>query len=199
MKALIVVDMQNDFVKGGSLEVKDGEKITPIINDLIAKYKKNKDIVIATRDFHPKNHISFASTHKKEPFDIIEVSYGEQQLWPDHCVQGTTGAEFVKDLDIKNIDRIIEKGTNKYIDSYSGFFENDGNTQTELDEYLRANRIKEMEVVGLALDYCVGYTAIDAAKLGYKVSINLKGTKPINEDISEIKKKFKKLNIELLG
>ena len=198
MKALIVVDMQNDFIKGGNLPIDDGEKIIPFINTLINKYKKNSDLVIATRDLHPQNHISFASTHNKQPFDIIDVSYGKQQLWPDHCVQGTNGAKFVSNLNIKNINKIIDKGTNQYIDSYSGFCDNDGKSQTQLDEYLHANNVTEVEIVGLALDYCVAYTAIDAAKLGYNVSINLQGCKPINKDTSELFNKFEKLNIKLL-
>jgi nicotinamidase/pyrazinamidase len=130
--------------------------------------------------------------------DIIDVSYGKQQLWPDHCLQNTDGAAFVEELNSQCFNKIIQKGTNPYIDSYSGFFENDGITATQLDLYLRSENIKEILVVGLALDYCVAYTAVDAAKLGYKVSIDLNATRSINPDIKSLLEKFEKLNINLI-
>lgn len=199
MKALIVIDVQNDFVEKGSLAVKNGMQILDTINKIINEYHTKGNLIVATKDFHPVNHISFASSHKgKEIFEIIDVVYGKQQLWPDHCVQNTNGSDFVKELNDKYFDKVILKGTNLAVDSYSGFFENDSKSETGLNSYLKSKNITELLMVGLALDYCVAYTAMDAAKLGYKVTIDLRGTKPINEDTKELFEKFKKLSINLI-
>lgn len=167
-KALIIVDLQRDFCPGGSLAVKDGDSIVPAVNSLAKSFDK----VVATRDWHPKNHISFASNHPgKKVQEILKTGDIEQVLWPDHCVPGTPGAEFHPDLDQRKLDLIINKGTSPKLDSYSGFFENDHLTPTGLDGYLKNLGINDLAVCGLATDYCVFYTVMDAIKLGYKVDL----------------------------
>ena len=199
MKALILVDIQNDFSDNGSLPVTGSLNMIEYVNELTNKYRLNNDLVVATMDFHPLNHISFASTHKKQPFDVINVSYGEQQLWPDHCIKNTFGSQLIEMLNKNSIDKIIHKGTNIDVDSYSGFFENDNKSQTELDAYLKSKNIKELLIVGLALDYCVAFTAFDAIKLNYDVSIDLKATRAINKNNDELLKKFENHNIKLIN
>ena len=164
MKALIIVDLQNDFCPGGALAVNDGDKIIPIINKLLPKF----DLIVATQDWHPKNHKSFASNHGKKIGEVIDLNGLNQILWPDHCVQGSKGAEFVFTLDAKRIDRIFQKGTDPEIDSYSGFFDNGHKKRTGLDDYLRKKGVDEVYIVGLATDYCVKFTALDAVELGFK-------------------------------
>jgi nicotinamidase/pyrazinamidase len=167
-KALIVIDVQNDFCPGGALEVPQGDDIIERINDLMA----DVDAVILTQDWHPAGHSSFASSHAgKGLYDMIEMPYGPQVLWPDHCVQGTTGGQFHADLSDTAADLIIRKGYNPDIDSYSAFFENDHTTPTGLDGYLRSRGITDVVIVGLALDFCVNYSAVDAAKLGFNVEV----------------------------
>ncbi len=167
-KALIVIDVQNDFCPGGALEVPQGDDIIERINDLMA----DVDAVILTQDWHPARHSSFASSHAgKGPYEMIEMPYGPQVLWPDHCVQGTTGGQFHADLNETAADLIIRKGYNPDIDSYSAFFENDHTTPTGLDGYLRSRGISDVVIVGLALDFCVNYSAVDAAKLGFNVEV----------------------------
>lgn len=167
-KALIVIDVQNDFCPGGALEVPQGDDIIERINDLMA----DVDAVILTQDWHPARHSSFASSHAgKGPYEMIEMPYGPQVLWPDHCVQGTTGGQFHADLSDTAADLIIRKGYNPDIDSYSAFFENDHTTPTGLDGYLRSRGITDVVIVGLALDFCVNYSAVDAAKLGFNVEV----------------------------
>jgi len=166
--ALIIVDVQNDFCPGGALEVKEGDKIIPIINLISSKFYK----VIATQDWHPKDHISFADNYAQHnAFDVIKISDIEQVLWPKHCVMGELGADFHPNLDTRYIDLIIRKGTNRKIDSYSAFFENDKSTITGLEGYLKALSIDSIYVSGLATDYCVFYTAMDGIKLGFNVYI----------------------------
>jgi nicotinamidase/pyrazinamidase len=161
--ALIVVDVQNCFTPGGSLAVKDGDGIIPLINTLAAKFKN----VVLTQDWHTANHISFASQHAgKKPFEAIKLPYGQQVLWPDHCVQGTDGAAIHKDVKIPHAQLVIRKGFNPLVDSYSAFIEADGKSKTGLDGYLKTRGIKSVYVVGLATDFCVGWTAMDARKLG---------------------------------
>ena len=168
MNALLIVDVQNDFCPGGALAVPEGDKVVPVINKLITKF----DVVLNTQDWHPGGHHSFASTHEgKNPFDTIQVDYGEQVLWPDHCKQGTTGAEFHPELNIKASQLVIRKGFRKTIDSYSAFFENDKSTATGLGGYLRERGINTLYVTGLATDFCVKWTVLDAIKEGFLVNV----------------------------
>ena len=165
--ALIVVDMQNDFCPGGALAVAGGKDIVPGINALMDDFRT----VILTQDWHPRHHSSFASSHPgMAPLQMIDMPYGPQVLWPDHCIQGTYGAEFQNKLRTDG-DMILRKGYNAAIDSYSAFFENDHTTPTGLDGYLRTRGITRLTLVGLALDFCVNYSAVDAARLGFDVTV----------------------------
>ena len=168
MKALIVIDVQNDFCPGGALAVPEGDEIVQGINTLMNDF----DAVVLTQDWHPAGHSSFASSHSgKVPYDMIEMPYGPQVLWPDHCIQGSLGAKFHMELHQDRADLIIRKGYNAAIDSYSAFFENDHETPTGLEGYLRTRGISELTMVGLALDFCVNFSAVDAAKLGFGVTV----------------------------
>lgn len=168
-EALIVIDMQNDFCPGGALGVEGGNDIVPGINALMGDFRA----VILTQDWHPAGHSSFASSHPEQnPFSVIDMPYGKQVLWPDHCVQGTDGAAFHAELDTDRADMIIRKGYNPAIDSYSAFFENDHETPTGLKGYLKTRGIERLALVGLALDFCVSYSAIDAAALGFEVGVH---------------------------
>lgn len=161
--ALIVVDVQNCFLPGGSLAVNKGDEIIPLINTIATKFQN----VVMTQDWHTANHVSFASQHKdKKPFEAIKLPYGNQVLWPDHCVQGTDGAAIAKDIKIPQAQLVIRKGFNPKVDSYSAFIEADGKSRTGLAAYLRERRIRTVYVVGLATDFCVAWTAMDARKLG---------------------------------
>ena len=168
MRALIVVDVQNDFCPGGALAVAGGDQIVAQINNVMADY----DAVILTQDWHPSGHSSFASSHEAEVFSNIAMPYGPQVLWPDHCVQGSFGAAFHKDLVTDRADLILRKGYRPGIDSYSAFFENDRSTATGLEGYLKSREILDVTLVGLATDYCVAYSALDAARLGFAVSVD---------------------------
>tara|TARA_B100001173_G_scaffold118966_1_gene103230 strand:+ start:674 stop:1270 length:597 start_codon:yes stop_codon:yes gene_type:complete len=166
--ALLVIDVQNDFCPAGALEVAGGDAIIADINQEMNKY----DCVVLTQDWHPKGHSSFAMSHDgKNPFDLIKMPYGDQVLWPEHCVQGSEGANFHKKLDLDRANAIIRKGANPQIDSYSAFFENDRKTATGLDGYFKSLGIDKINLVGLATDFCVNYSAQDAANLGYRVSV----------------------------
>ncbi|MDZ7659160.1 bifunctional nicotinamidase/pyrazinamidase [Fodinibius sp.] len=168
MKALLIVDVQNDFCPGGALEVPNGDQIIPTINKLSAQF----DVVIQTQDWHPEGHSSFASSHQgKEPFETIEMPYGEQVLWPDHCVQGSQGADFHADLETTRSQLIIRKGFRKDIDSYSAFYENDDSTTTGLTGYLRERNIDTLYAVGLATDFCVKWSVVDGIKEGFNVFV----------------------------
>lgn len=168
MKALLIVDLQNDFCPGGALAVPDGDEIVPTINKLINVF----DIVIQTQDWHPADHSSFASSHEgKDPYDTITVDYGEQVLWPDHCVQGSMGAEFHPDLNPLKTQVIIRKGFRKAIDSYSTFFENDQKTSTGLTGYLKERGITDLYTVGLATDFCVKWSVLDGIDEGFNMYI----------------------------
>ena len=168
MNALIVVDTQNDFCPGGSLAVPDGDKVVPVINKLAETFEQ----IIHTQDWHPAGHHSFASSHSgKKPFDQIEMPYGRQVLWPDHCIQGSRGAEFHPGLDTNRSQLILRKGFRKEIDSYSGFYENDHKTVTGLAGYLNERGIKTLYITGLAADFCVKWTALDACKEGFRVHV----------------------------
>lgn len=167
--ALIVIDVQNDFCPGGALAVTGGDEIVPGINALMAE----ASAVILTQDWHPAGHSSFASRHAgKAPFETTEMPYGTQVLWPDHCVQGSAGAAFHGDLDMTRAEAIIRKGYNPAIDSYSAFFENDHKTPTGLHGLLQERGISRLTMVGLATDFCVKFSAVDAAKLGYDVTVD---------------------------
>ncbi|WP_147126484.1 bifunctional nicotinamidase/pyrazinamidase [Shimia ponticola] len=167
--ALIVIDVQNDFCPGGALEVPGGNDIVEGINAAMAGF----DAVILTQDWHPAGHSSFASSHEgKAPLEMIEMPYGPQVLWPDHCIQGSEGAKFHAGLNTDRADMIVRKGYNPSIDSYSAFFENDHTTPTGLEGYLRTRGITSITCVGLALDFCVNYSAVDAAKLGFDVTVD---------------------------
>ena len=168
MRALIVVDVQNDFCPGGALAVAGGDEIVEQINNRMADF----DAVILTQDWHPAGHSSFASSHKADVFSNIEMPYGPQVLWPDHCVQGSLGAAFHKDLATNRAELILRKGYRPGIDSYSAFFENDRSTATGLEGYLKTRGVRDVTFVGLATDYCVAYSALDAARLGFAVSVD---------------------------
>jgi nicotinamidase/pyrazinamidase len=165
---LLVIDLQNDFCPGGALAVPDGDGIVAAVNRLGQRFSD----VVLTQDWHPPGHSSFASSHDgKAPFETVELSYGTQVLWPDHCVQGTPGAQFHGDLDLPHAELIVRKGFHKDIDSYSAFFENDQKTPTGLGGYLRERGFKRLFLCGLATDYCVNYSALDAAKKGFEVVV----------------------------
>ncbi len=166
--ALLVIDVQNDFCPGGALAVEGGDAIVAPINALMDSF----DAVILTQDWHPAGHSSFATSHDADPMSLIEMPYGPQVLWPDHCVIGSEGAQFHPNLNVNGADMIIRKGYNPAIDSYSAFFENDQTTPTGLHGYLQTRGISALTLVGLATDFCVNYSAVDAAKLGYDVTVN---------------------------
>ena len=177
--ALIVIDVQKDFCENGALAVDEADSVVPVINGMLIDY----EIVCLTQDWHPTGHSSFASSYEnKSPFDLIEVSYGKQVLWPDHCVQGSVGADFHNALNTNLADMIVRKGFNPAIDSYSAFFENDKKTPTGLHGYLQTRQVEKLDLVGLATDFCVAYSALDAAKLDYKVRVIEKATRAIDLD-----------------
>ena len=178
-EALLVIDVQNDFCPKGALAVAGGDMIIQPINAAMDKF----DIVVLTQDWHPTDHKSFASSHaNKEPFDTVVMSYGDQVLWPDHCIQGSVGAGFHPDLNHTRADVIIRKGSNPAVDSYSAFCENDKVTPTGLHGYLKNRDVTKLTLVGLATDYCVAFSALDAAKLGYAVTVRLDMARGIDSD-----------------
>ncbi len=175
--ALLVVDVQNDFCPGGALAVPKGDEIVPLVNRLIEAF----DHVLLTQDWHPKGHSSFASSHKgKAPFSNVTMVYGEQTLWPDHCVQGTRGAEFHASLAWTKAELIIRKGFRPAIDSYSAFYENDRKTPTGLAGYLRERGLGRIVIAGLATDYCIAYSALDAVAHGFEVTVALNACRGID-------------------
>ena len=178
-KALIVIDVQNDFCPGGALAVENGDEIVPLANHLIASH----DHVVLTQDWHPAGHSSFASSHPgKNPFETVEMDYGTQVLWPDHCIQGSQGAEFHADLNWTRAEMVVRKGFRPAIDSYSAFFENDHQTPTGLGGYLKERGFDDVVLCGLATDFCVGFSALDAAKLGFHVSVVMAACRAIDLD-----------------
>lgn len=187
-KALIVIDVQNDFCPGGALAVPGGDEIVPLINSMMPDF----DSVILTQDWHPAGHSSFASSHAgKAPFETTEMPYGTQFLWPDHCVQGLNGAAFHPKLRTDG-DLVIRKGYRPEIDSYSAFFENDQTTPTGLQGYLNERGINDLTMVGLATDFCVAFSALDAARLGFRVKVDLSACRAIDMDAS-LDKAFKNM------
>jgi len=178
-EALIAIDVQNDFCPGGALAVPDGDGIVPSVNSLMADFAT----VVLTQDWHPANHSCFASRHKgSRPFETAEMSYGRQVLWPDHCIEGTHGAAFHDGLEAARADLVIRKGRNPDIDSYSAFFENDRSTPTGLEGYLRTRGIDTLAFVGLATDFCVCHSAVDAVRLGFTVNVTLNLCRAIDLD-----------------
>ena len=181
--ALLIVDMQNDFLPGGSLAVAEGDEILPTIN----KLQKQYDLIVATQDWHPADHASFASQHPgKKVYEMADLAGLPQVLWPDHCVQGSLGAELSTALDQNRISAIFRKGMDPQIDSYSVFFDNGHKKATGLEAYLKGLGIEEVHICGLAADYCVFYSAMDALSLGFKVTIINKATKAISPQGYEI-------------
>ncbi len=184
-RALLVIDIQNDFCEGGSLEVNGAFKVIPVANKLIDKFKKNDDLIVATMDWHPSNHGSFASVSGGNIGEVGELNGVPQVWWPDHCVQNTFGAELHPDL--RPIKNIIHKGTDPGIDSYSGFF-NAAKNKTDLDKFLKDRDIDTLYILGLATDYCVKFTVLDALELGYKVYLIEDGCQGVNLDPFDSKK-----------
>lgn len=179
MRALLAIDVQNDFCPGGRLAVPDGDEVVPLINTIAEGF----DHVLFTQDWHPAGHSSFASSHpSKQPYDRIELEYGEQVLWPDHCIQGSDGAAFHSNLNVRRGELIIRKGFRKEIDSYSAFFENDQSTPTGLTGYLREREIDTLYLAGLALDFCVHWSAVDGINQGFNVVVLEDATRAIDTD-----------------
>ncbi len=168
MRTLLIVDLQNDFCPGGALAVPNGDQVVPVINRLIGRF----DHVLQTQDWHPEGHSSFASSHPgKKPFDTVQMEYGEQVLWPEHCVQGSRGADFHPELNTLKSEVIIRKGFRKEIDSYSTFYENDQKTRTGLTGYLNNKNLSDLYVCGLATDFCVKWSVLDGIKEGFTVKV----------------------------
>lgn len=185
MKTLLLIDVQNDFMPNGALPVAGGDEIVPFINLLMPDY----DLVIATQDWHPKTHQSFAENHLgKQPFDVIDLHGIEQVLWPVHCVQNTWGAELHGDLDKKRLSAIFGKGTQVEVDSYSAFFDNGKRSATGLLNFLDEREVVALDIVGLAADYCVYYSILDALEAGLSVRLLEQGTRPINAALWQEKK-----------
>lgn len=195
--ALIVIDVQNDFCPGGALAVPEGDAIIAGINGMM----KQADAVILTQDWHPAGHSSFASSHPDQaPYSVIKMAYGPQVLWPDHCIQGSNGAAFHPDLDQSCADLIIRKGYNPAIDSYSAFFENDHETPTGLSGYLRERGITRVTLAGLATDFCVAYSAIDARRQGFEATVILEGCRAIDlgGSLAAMTEKMKEAGVALV-
>lgn len=187
MKVLIIVDVQNDFLPGGNLAVDNGATIIPYINSIQNRY----ELIVATQDWHPAQHKSFASQHPQQHvFDVIDLKGITQTLWPDHCIQLTAGALLADSLEQGRIEAIFRKGTHSTVDSYSGFFDNARLRNTGLNGYLKDRGVTEVHICGLAADFCVYYTAMDALQLGYKTAIVSKGTKAIDKDAYMTKKEL---------
>ncbi|MBA2369810.1 MAG: bifunctional nicotinamidase/pyrazinamidase [Candidatus Protochlamydia sp.] len=177
MKALLLVDIQNDFLPGGSLAVEQGNEIIPLVNEMV---RYPFDLIIATKDWHPADHLSFASNHGKKAGQHIQLVGKDQILWPDHCVQQTKGSDFAPGWDHTNIDKVIYKGTNVAIDSYSTFFDNSHLKSTGLEDYLREKGIKDLYIAGLATDYCIKYSVLDAIQLGFNAHVILDACRGVN-------------------
>ena len=197
MKALLIVDVQNDFMPGGSLEVPHGAMIVPPINQL----QKYFDLVVATQDWHPQNHKSFASNHSnKKPFEEIDLQGMKQTLWPDHCVQGTKGAEFHPELETYKIAAIFRKGMDPEIDSYSGFYDNGHKISTGLTGYLKEKGVTEIYFCGLASDICVFYTIKDSLKEGFSATLIEDASRPLSNDaFTSIKNELTKMGVRIIN
>ena len=196
-RALIVIDVQTDFCPGGALAVADGDAILPVVNRMIAQAGH----VVLTQDWHPAGHSSFASSHAgKAPFETIALPYGAQTLWPDHCIQGTAGAAFHPALDWTKAELLIRKGFRPSIDSYSAFYENDHATPTGLAGYLRERGLTDLTLCGLATDYCVAYSALDAAREGFAVTVAMDACRAIdlNGSLATMTEKMKAAGVRLV-
>ncbi|KAA3616597.1 MAG: bifunctional nicotinamidase/pyrazinamidase [Calditrichaeota bacterium] len=190
MHALLLIDIQNDFIPGGALAVKEGDQIVPLANSLQKSFK----LIIATQDWHPQNHGSFAANQPgKNIGEIILLNGLDQILWPVHCVQNTPGAAFHPNLKMDKINRIFPKGTDPEIDSYSGFFDNGHKKDTGLAKYLQQNEVNEVSICGLATDYCVKYTAIDAANLGFKTNVIIDACRGVELNPGDIEKAIREM------
>ncbi|MFP4090010.1 MAG: bifunctional nicotinamidase/pyrazinamidase [Cyclobacteriaceae bacterium] len=177
MDALLLIDIQKDFLPGGSLEVKEGDQVIPVANEL----QQHFELVVATQDYHPRDHGSFAASHEgKKPGDHIELNGLDQVLWPVHCVQGSEGAEFADDLQMGKVEKIFRKGVDSEIDSYSGFYDNGHKRSTGLSDYLKDKGVDRVYIVGLAADVCVKFTALDALKEGFDTVVVKDGTRAVN-------------------
>jgi nicotinamidase/pyrazinamidase len=186
MKALLLIDIQNDFLPGGALAVAKGDEIIQIVNGLQPKF----DLIVATQDWHPKDHKSFASQHKgKNVFEVIDLDGLQQVLWLDHCIQGTPGAEFSDKLEMNKVEAIFRKGTDSHIDSYSGFYDNGHRKTTGLAHYFRGKNVTEVYIAGLAADYCVYYSVKDSLHEGFKTFFIEDATRAINAEAFENTKK----------
>ena len=198
-RTLIMVDIQNDFLPGGALAVPQGDLVVPVANHIMMKF----DLVVATQDWHPADHGSFASQYAgKSPGDHVDLNGIEQILWPDHCIQNTAGAEFAADLDTAGIMYVVRKGMDKGIDSYSGFFDNDHANATGLGDYLRLQEARYIAIMGLATDYCVKFTAFDARKLGYDTALIKEGVRgvEINEgDCENALQSMRTAGVKMIG
>jgi nicotinamidase/pyrazinamidase len=195
---LIIVDVQNDFCPGGALAVPLGDGIVPAVNRLAAEFAH----VVLTQDWHPRGHASFASSHPgKHPFDTINASYGEQILWPDHCVQGTRGAEFHPNLDVPHAELVLRKGFRTAIDSYSAFFENDRHTPTGLVAYLKERRFERVTLCGLATDFCVFYSALDGRQAGFEVTVASDACRGIDMDgsLAQAMRSMNEARVTIIG
>jgi nicotinamidase/pyrazinamidase len=192
MKALLVIDVQNDFLPEGALAVPEGDQVVPVINHLIEQFEH----VIATQDWHPSDHGSFAANHLgKKPGDVILLNDLDQILWPVHCVQGSRGAEFSPLLKTERFERIFQKGTNKGIDSYSGFFDNGHLKSTGLADYLEEKGFDELYLTGLAADYCVKFSALDAIKLGLKTKLGREATRAVNLKPDDLERSLDEMEV----
>jgi len=194
-RALLLVDLQNDFCAGGALAVAEGDSTVDVANTLIAWCQARGEAVVASQDWHPANHGSFASQHQAEPYSQGKLDGLDQTFWPDHCVQQTEGVELHPLLDKHAIDAVFHKGENPNIDSYSAFFDNEHRQKTALDEWLRHHEINELIVMGLATDYCVKYTVLDAIKLGYDVSVITDGCRGVNLNAQDSALAFMEMSV----
>ncbi len=176
MRALLLVDIQNDFAPTGALPVPEGDQVVPVVNGIQDRF----DLVVATQDWHPQDHQSFAVYHGKNPGEMIMLNGIEQILWPVHCVQESTGAKFIAGLNMNRVQKIVQKGLDPQVDSYSGFFDNDHKSATGLGDFLKEKGVEEVYVTGLALDYCVKFTAMDSNQLGFKTKVIVDATRAVN-------------------
>lgn len=197
MKALVILDVQNDFLPGGSLEVNNGDRVIPVINSLIEKF----DLVVATQDWHPSNHLSFASNHEgKEPFEVIQLKDMEQVLWPDHCVQGTKGAEISSEINMNPVQAIFRKGMDPEIDTYSGFYDNGHKKSTGLSGFLKSLDVRQVFVTGLAADVCVYFSLKDSIKEGFETYLVQDATQALDDrDFEKKKEELEKMGVKIIG
>jgi nicotinamidase/pyrazinamidase len=194
---LLVVDVQNDFCPGGALAIPDADQVVPVVNR-VARYFPH---IVLTQDWHPAGHMSFASSHPgKKPFDVTTLDYGQQILWPDHCVQNSRGAALRADLELTRAELLLRKGFRRDIDSYSAFYENDHKTPTGLEGYLRQRGFTRVVIVGLALDFCVRYSAEDAARAGFKVAVVMDGCWAIDTEgsLDATRDSFRALDVRMI-